>query len=586
MVRDLFPESIMPVVHGVIVSYSTKGTDEGPSVELQRAAAGLIKEKLQKLTERYPQYKNVKLDTEVQVCYALGAASPTLSGPDGENVRGEFADANIIIAPNLDLGNFLYHSYAKSYPGSIKLTQMGGVRHKIVEFARESRWEEVVLGIKANILRMWKHGKWQATPRDYFFKRYKILAINPGSTSTKISLYEGERNLFTEELSHPHEKLAAYGRLTEQYRFRKETILEELKKKGFRIGQDKLDAVVARGGLLWPMEGGVYALNGTLLSDLKEGVQGDHASNLGGLIAKDLGDELKLPSFIVDPPVVDEVDDILRITGMKEIRRKVISHALSQIATAKRYAEENGVFYSELNLIVAHLGGGISIGAHYRGRYIDVNNALTGEGPFSPERSGSLPPGQLIDLCFSGKFTHQEMKLKNKGKGGLISLIGTADFIEVEKRYKGGDAEAVTAVQAMAYQIAKEISSLVPAFCGEKVDQVLMTGGLAKSDLLMGLIRGRLPGLGVGITLYPGQNEMQALAGGALRALQGKEKVREYAGKRYPVFPGGDASFRPPILRLFRKERNLPFRGGRFLCPVECSGKEPQGLRKLFQEVP
>ncbi len=237
------------------------------------------------------------------------------------------------------------------------------------------------------------------------------------------------------------------------------------------------------------------------------------------------------PAFIVDPVVVDEVPERVKITGLKELRRKVISHALNQIATARRYAEENETFYEEINVIVAHMGGGITIGAHAKGRYIDVNNGLNGEGPFTPQRSGSLPTGQLIDLCFSGRYTHAQLRQLNKGRGGLIDLLGTADFREVERRVLAGDAEAAAVVEAMVYQIAKGIAALVPAFDGAPVDRILLTGGLARSRLLVeGITRG-VAAMGCGVTVYPGENEMAALVKGALRVLQGKEEARTYAAE-------------------------------------------------------
>jgi butyrate kinase len=263
--------------------------------------------------------------------------------------------------------------------------------------------------------------------------------------------------------------------------------------------------------------------------DLLSGTGADHASNLGALIARELVADSGKPSFIVDPVVVDEAPTRVKITGMKDIKRKVISHALNQISTARRYAEEHETFYRYLNLIVCHMGGGITIGAHHKGKYIDVNNGLDGEGPFSPQRSGSEPTGQLIRLCFSGKYTQDELLKLNKGRGGLIDLLGTADFREVERRVIEGEPEAVEVYEAMIYQIAKNITALLPAFEGEPVDQVLLTGGLARSQMLVDDITKAVSALGCGVTAYPGENEMYALVKGALRVLSGKEKAREYA---------------------------------------------------------
>jgi butyrate kinase len=228
--------------------------------------------------------------------------------------------------------------------------------------------------------------------------------------------------------------------------------------------------------------------------------------------------------------VVDEVPERAKITGLKSIRRKIISHALNQIATARRYAEEQQTFYERINVIVAHMGGGISVGAHHRGRYLDVNNALDGEGPFTPQRSGSLPVGQLIELCFSGQYTQDQLKKLNKGRGGLIDLLGTADLRDLEGRYQAGEAEVVEVMDAMAYQIAKWITSLLPAFEGEKVDQILLTGGMARCKPTVAFIQRSVAAMGCGVTIYPGENEMFALAKGALRVLSGKEVPKVYAG--------------------------------------------------------
>ncbi len=540
--RDLFPEDILPEIIGTIVSYSTKGSDEGPSVDLVRDAEPFIDKKLKKLAEENLIYNTIRIDTEVQVSYALSRKADLIRRKAEVNSFHKapmkwstIGNCNVVVAPNLDLGNFLYHLYSTEFPHSVKFPQMGGIDFKIVDFAFNSGWKDVVLGVEANILRMLKSGKWQETPNDYFFKRYKILAINPGSTSSKISLFEGEKHIFTEEIQHSQEEREKFSSIIEQRDFRKDLILNTLKDKGISV--EKLDAIVGRGGMIYPVKSGTYNVNERMIEDLKLGVQGQHASNLGGILATDIKEDVftrakkKIPAFIVDPVVVNEVDEICLVTGFKEIKRKVISHALSQIASAKRFAEETRKLYHNLNLIVAHLGGGITVGAHHKGRYCDVNNGLDGEGPFSPERSGSIPTGQLIRMCYSGKYTLEEMKLKNKGKGGLIALLGTSDFREIEKRVKSDDREATQIFHAMAYQIAKEISSLIPAFEGEKVDQIILTGGLARSKMLVDKIKDRIKGLNIDVTVYPGENEMIALRDGALRVLQGKEKAREYVGK-------------------------------------------------------
>jgi len=530
--RDIIPKEVLPFINGCIVSYSTKGLDEGPSVDMVRKAAELIPGRLAALVRRDPLYATIRIDAEVQISCAISREAAVVKLGERYQPDSPLGRVNVIIAPNLDLGNFLYNMYATRYPTAKKFPVSGGLGNKVVDFSKESTESDVVLGAKANILMLLKSGRWQVTPRDYFFPRYRILAINPGSTSTKVAYFQGDMEIYSAEIKHSAEELAPFGDISEQYEFRKNVILSELQARQLDIAG--LDAVVGRGGLIWPVPAGTFVVNERMKQDLRAGVQGSHASNLGGLIAAEIAEELGIPAFIVDPVVVDEVPEIYKITGLKELRRKIISHALSQIATAKRYAEETGRFYREINVIVAHLGGGISIGAHYKGRYAEVNNALDGEGPFTPERSGSLPVGQLIQLCYSGKYTLKEMKLKNKGRGGLIDLVGTSDFREVERRVLAGEPEFVAAFEAMAYQVARWITSLLPAFEGEPVDQVLLTGGLARCRPFVERIKQRIAALNVGVTVYPGENEMAALRDGALRVLMGKEKAKTYLGKPVP----------------------------------------------------
>jgi butyrate kinase len=376
---------------------------------------------------------------------------------------------------------------------------------------------------------MHKYANWQRTPVDTFFKRYKVLSINPGSTSTKIAVFDGETEQFTREIKHTPEELAPFdGRpITAQFHFRKDAIEQFLASNGISISD--LDAVSGRGGLLHPMPHGTFFVNDRMVEDLKAGVLGEHASNLGGLIARDLVGDSGKPAYIVDPVVVDEAAERVKITGIKAIRRKVISHALNQIATAHKYAEEHETFYERLNLIVCHMGGGISIGAHKKGRYIDANDALDGEGPFSPERSGSLPVGAFMKLVLSGRYTQPELKQLIKGKGGLVDLLGTSNLIDLENRYLDGDPHVISILDAQAYQIAKWISSMLPAFDGEKVDRIILTGGMARARFLVEEIRRLLRSFGSDISVYPGENEMSALAKGALRVLSGKETAKEYS---------------------------------------------------------
>lgn len=353
---------------------------------------------------------------------------------------------------------------------------------------------------------------------------YKLLIINPGSTSTKIGVYEDENQILEETLRHSVEEIGKYSSIFEQLNFRKEVILKVLKEKNFHI--NTLSAVVGRGGLLKPIEGGTYSVNERMLEDLKVGVQGQHASNLGGILANEIAKSLNIPSFIVDPVVVDEMDEVARISGMPEIERKSIFHALNQKAVAKRYAKEKGKKYEELNLIVAHMGGGISVGAHKNGRVVDVNNALDGEGPFSPERSGGLPVADLTKMCFSGKYTLEEMRKKINGKGGFVAYLGTNNAKEVGDKAVAGDKKYKLLFDAMAYQVAKEIGKCAAVLCG-KVDAIILTGGIAYSKDMQKAIKEKVEFIS-SIVVYPGEDELLALAQGGLRVLNGEEEAREY----------------------------------------------------------
>jgi len=352
----------------------------------------------------------------------------------------------------------------------------------------------------------------------------RILAINPGSTSTKIAVYDNDKEVFETTLRHSTEEIDKYETIFDQYDFRKAVILDALDENSINLS--KLDAVVGRGGLLKPIEGGTYAVDEKLLADLKVGVLGEHASNLGGVLAYEIASKLNIPSYIVDPVVVDELNDVARISGMPELERKSIFHALNQKAVARRLADDLGKSYDELNLIVAHLGGGISVGAHENGRVVEVNNALDGDGPFSPERSGGVPIGDLAKLCFSGKYTHAEIKKMIKGNGGLNAYLGTNDGREVLKMIQAGDKKAELVFKAMAYQVAKDIGSCATVLKG-KVDGIILTGGLAYGKELVGWITESVDFISK-VYIYAGEDEMKALAEGGLRVLQGKETAKNY----------------------------------------------------------
>ncbi len=353
---------------------------------------------------------------------------------------------------------------------------------------------------------------------------FRILAINPGSTSTKIAIYDNEKEVFETTLRHSNEEIDQYEKISDQYDFRKQVILTALSDNGINL--TKLSAVVGRGGLLKPIKGGTYAVNDQMLVDLKAAQMGEHASNLGGMIANEIAQQLNIPAFIVDPVVVDELEPVARISGMPEIDRISIFHALNQKAVARRYAHENNKPYESLNLIVAHLGGGISVGAHEKGRVVDVNNALDGEGPFSPERTGGLPVGDLAKLCFSGKYTHADIKKMIKGKGGLVAYLGTNDGRDVVKMIETGDEKAKLIFEAMAYQVAKEIGSCAAVLKGN-VDAIILTGGLAYGAMLTEWIKNRVSFIS-DVIIYPGEDEMSALAQGGLRVLRNEEKAQIY----------------------------------------------------------
>lgn len=352
----------------------------------------------------------------------------------------------------------------------------------------------------------------------------KSLIINPGSTSTKIGVFEDETLLFEETLRHSTEEIAQYASIVDQKDFRKQIILDLLKEKDFDIRS--LQVIVGRGGMLKPIPGGTYAVSDDLLHDLKIGKQGQHASNLGGILAREIGDEIGVPSYIVDPVVVDELMPIARYSGVPELPRTSVFHALNQKAVAKRYAKEKGVSYESLNLIVVHMGGGVSVGAHEKGRVIDVFNALDGDGAFSPERAGAVPSGALIRMCFSGEYTEKEVYKKIVGGGGFNAYLGTNDMRDVAQMIDEGDTHADEVREAFILQVCKNIGSMSCVLKG-KVDAIIVTGGIAYNKAVVDKMEERA-GFIAPFTVYPGEDELLALAQGALRVLNGEEKAMEY----------------------------------------------------------
>ena len=350
-----------------------------------------------------------------------------------------------------------------------------------------------------------------------------ILVMNPGSTSTKVAIFKGEENILQTNLSHSPEELEKFSKITDQYELRRAIILEWLKENNYSTSQ--LKAVVGRGGLLRPMPGGAYKVTDAMIKDLKIGVQGEHASNLGGILAKAIAEVEGIDAYIVDPVAVDEFEAVARISGMPEIERRSLGHALNIKAVGHRVAASMGKKFNEVNLVVAHLGGGISVAPVRMGRIIDYNNANE-MGPFSPERVGGLPVGDVAKLCFSGKYTAAEFKTKLRGKGGMTAYLGTNDGRDVEKMIDAGDAKAALVYDAMGYQIAKEIGAMATVLQG-KIDAIVLTGGLAYSKRLTNYIEERV-GFMAPVVVYAGEDEMKALNEGVLRVLEGQEAAKIY----------------------------------------------------------
>lgn len=355
-------------------------------------------------------------------------------------------------------------------------------------------------------------------------KMYRILAVNPGSTSTKVAVYDDENPVFTEVLRHSVEQIEKYDTIYDQLGFRKDLVLKILEEKN--IDLNSLDAVVGRGGNMRPVSGGTYIVNEQMLEDLKIGFMGQHASNLGGIIAFAISESHNIPSYVVDPVIVDEFEEFARISGIPEIKRKPKDHPLNQKAVARQAAAELGGEYSQFNFLVTHLGGGISVGIHRKGRIIDVNNCLDGDGPFSPERAGGLPVGELIDMCYSGKYSREEMRKKIVGGGGLVAYLGTNDGREIKRRIKSGDEYARSIYEAMAYQVSKQIGAGAAVLKGD-VDAIVLTGGMAHDDMLVGWIKERVDFIAK-VIVYPGEFEMIAMVQGVLRVFNGQEEAKIY----------------------------------------------------------
>jgi butyrate kinase len=354
---------------------------------------------------------------------------------------------------------------------------------------------------------------------------HRILAINPGSTSTKFAVYFDRECVLNKTIRHSMDELLRYKNVTDQFDFRKGLIIDALVEEGIDV--DSIKIIIGRGGLTYPLESGVYRVNHLMLKHVKEGVLGQHASNLGPLLADFIA--LQIPgaqAYVADPVVTDELCDVARIAGHPGFQRRSIFHALNQKATARMHAEKSGKKYEDMNLIVVHLGGGISVGAHKKGRVIDVNNAFDGEGPFSPERSGTLPVGQLISICFSRKYSEDQVRRMVVGEGGYVGYLGTNNAMEVEKRAASGDEKACLIQDALIYQVSKMIGEMAVVLEG-KIDGILLTGGIAFSEKLTGQITQKVKFL-ARVFVYPGEDELQALAMNALLVAKNQTTVKEY----------------------------------------------------------
>lgn len=356
-------------------------------------------------------------------------------------------------------------------------------------------------------------------------EKYRVLAVNPGSTSTKLAVYDAGKPLFEEVLRHTHEELESAPTMEQALKMRLPLILTALKEHG--VPGNTLDAVIGRGGLMRPLEGGVYGVSEKMLADLRSCRYGDHASNLGGMIADSISGLYSIPAFVADPPVVDELEPVARLSGYPGIERISIFHALNQKAVARRYAASLGRSYEDMTLIVAHMGGGISVGAHDHGRVVDVNDALGGDGPFSAERAGSLPAAALVRMCFSKQYASAgEVMRELLKKGGLFGYLGTNDGREADAMIDAGDEKAALVYRAMAYQIAREIGASAAALSG-RAEAVILTGGFAYDARLVGWIKERVEFLAP-VAVMPGEDELFALAEAACRVLSGREKMKTY----------------------------------------------------------
>lgn len=351
---------------------------------------------------------------------------------------------------------------------------------------------------------------------------FKIVVMNLGSTSSKLAYWEDKACLLSENLEHPAGEISRFEAVLDQYQYRFDAIHTFLKENG--IDYKDVDAIVSRGGHTRPLVGGTYRINELMVSEVKSGSFGRHACDIGVLVAYQMAKEGRAIPMVVDPPVTDEFEPLARYSGLPELPRRSSFHALNHRACGKKHAEKNGLNYSKLNLIVVHMGGGITVAAHKQGRMVDATNGIEGDGPFSTNRTGALPVGALVDMCYSGQYTQQEMHKKLNGNGGMMAYLGESDMRLVRERGLSGDKKYMECFDAMMYQVCKEIGAMATVLKG-RVDAVLLTGGIAHSDYVQEYITEAV-GFIAPVVAYPGEFEMDALARGALAGLAGEEEMK------------------------------------------------------------
>jgi len=525
IVRDLVPVDVLPHINGAILSYSTRGSASGPSVERIRAAGERIPAMLADLAERDPLYSSIHIDAELQISCAISMTAAqsklrdALANPDSAVGR-----ANVLILPSLDAGNLMYHLYATRYADADKVLMVGGMDARVLDFSRSSTAKDVTLGAAASLLRIKRKPDWNGTPKDHFFPMHRVLVVNPGSTSTRLAVFWGRLVEFEREVSHSVVELEACGSLQGQLAMRRSVVEQALAEGGIDLAS--IDAFVGRGGLVRPLVSGTYRVNQAMLEDLASGRFGEHASNLGATIVHALASAQGKQAYIVDPVVTDELDDVARLTGLSGYPRRAVWHALSQKAAARRYADEHLKDYEDENLIVAHLGGGVTVGCHRHGRVTWVSNGLD-EGPMTPERAGSMPSNALMDL-YEQHGERRAVQRSLVGLGGLVSHLGTADLREVEARIDAGEDYAALVFEKLCQDIAAWIAGCVPRFEGDLIHSIILTGGMARSARLVARMQQLLGQIPIELTVYPGAMEATALRDGGLRVLRGQEPALEY----------------------------------------------------------